>query len=246
MAKSSLRWERIERQTTYAALYILLASELLRHFVAAIQTALESGGEITLLAFAMLLVFRIIDERMAEQRGGVTKPRSFADGVALACGGGEVLERVEILADTSGKYCTFIKDANVRIETLRLLVRWGRADGENNQLEDKQENADEATATLRKWQALVASGRIKNFEWGCYRSSPSLHFMLVDGSRCVFGLFRPGKPVATLQSLNFYDSTGAGQSMLKSCQDYFEQLWSEQSHQAPANLAVAASTGSAS
>lgn len=222
-------WERAERGIVYAALSLLLLAELVSKFVPRLKHILDGGGEIVLLTGALLMIFRIIDDRLREREEGIAVGQSFGAAVNLAFQGSKEVNEVILYAFSSASYYVLVRDCNVRIKKLRLILfdppqvprTQGNSDADSVERDMVKTEVQKA---LNNWKQHVAS-----IEYKLCAERPDMHFMIVDGHRGVFGLFglKEGSFRELLRrTLALSDSNEAGRAMIQNCAAFFEERWS--------------------
>lgn len=210
-------WERTERLVVYLALVALLFAEVASAFIPAIRGLLDRGGEIALLAAALLLVFRRLDDRLLHRDEGISVETSFGAAVNRTLDGVQEVGEVLLYAHSSARYYALVRNSSVRIKVLRVLLFEPRADDGASELVEA-----EVQTAAANWLNCADRVDVRRF-----RDLPTMHFMIVDGRRGVFGLFgqRQTIRVSLRDIFSITDRTQAGKSMVENCVASFEEKW---------------------
>lgn len=198
-------WESSERLATYVILTLLIVAELLASFVESIDKVLTGGGEIALLAAALLLTFRMIDRHLQEVQPAFD-PEDFGNSVASIAKGSPIANEVRLMANDASKYYYFIGESKLKISGLQIIV------------------SDDSQA--EKWRRLVKQGAVKSLEIRRTENEPVMHLFLVDERFGMFGMFmRRSGMVSPGQVFNINGRSPSGRELLHALIGYFDSEW---------------------
>lgn len=230
-------WSRLEKWAIYSILFLFVVLQLISIFVPSISAFLDRRGEVILIGFVLLFVFRYLDEKLQLVNEQAIKiSGTFLPGLMNVLGDKQEYSRVDLIAHTSQVYVRGVLDSRARIKEMRVLLRDMRTldritlpEGEDAKRKIQQEWED----SIQKWHDLKKNGYIQKLSLRYYPFDPMMGQMVMDGRVAYFGLMKPQKefPGATskntLTSYIVTDKTAEGRQIIRDLSIQFEQIWNE-------------------
>jgi len=226
-------WDRIEKYAIYGVLLTFFALELMSAFIPAIASFMDTCGALVLIATVLLFLFRYLDERLSA--------RSLADifltpGFTQGCV--DILKkkkhkRIEIFAHTSFMYLLAFQESNIIVDELKLLLhRVDQAEAAHSPSDEwrREQYEAEIDRLVKIWFELRQEGRIQTLTIKYYSFDPLYHFMMLDGAKLHFGLFKPKRdfPGTDLMSTYIVSSeTSLGRTLIHDFKTEFDSVWEE-------------------
>lgn len=193
MKKGYRIWIKLERYVAYIAISLFLLSEFLSIWIPWVNEVLNSRGGFVLTGLILISIYRMLDERIPDSEFAVEQVEdSFNHMIARTLGDSKHFNEISIFANTSIKHFEAIRNHDIQINKLNLLI----SNSENficNLTSDddiKYRNV-QLDAAIGNWQLLVNDGKIENLVIRKYDFCPGFHFILVNGVRAGFGFYRP-------------------------------------------------------
>lgn len=237
MTELRMLWDRVERWAIYGVLLLFLALQLLSLAVPSIGSILDRRGELVLIGFVLIFLFRYLDERLgSREQDSLSSSASFLQGLLANLRASPMYENVDVLAHTGAMYYRAIYESQVKITNLRVLVRDMRnihslslPSEDDARLEIQQE----WTRTMKDWEALQRSGKVTNLLIRYYPFEPMVHFAVIDHCVGYMTLMKPQKefPGATSRytptAYTVVGTTPTGRQLVDDLLTEFESIWSE-------------------
>lgn len=224
-------WRKIEKQVLYLLIMVAVITQWLAVFIPSlgfltpqINPALSS----TLLLAILRLFDYHLDKQSIQAHG-----ESFTEAIDSIMTTGSSINSLDIFAHTTSKYFGVIRNKNIRIKNVRLLVPTDESI-ENSisptDIEDKLGIIEEKKITLKKWQSMKNDGCIDNLLIHEYHFIPYFHFAIVNQKQAVFGIFRPiesNTGVKTLTNRSIRGNNTSGGEMIKDLGVFFNAIFDD-------------------
>lgn len=202
-------WERTERFAIYVVLGVLIIGEILGKYIAEVRAFFDGRGEIIVLAIALLLVFRMIDEHLRTLKPALSTTK-FADGLQKLALSANGVINLSVFANDGTKYYHSLAESSLKIGTLSLL------------LFDVKD--------VEKWRRLRDRGAVSHLEIRKCNILPTMHYAIAKDVGGLFGIFlRSNKGVSTDRSFFISESPPGGRDMISSLMVHFESEWKQSS-----------------
>jgi hypothetical protein len=227
-------WDRIEKKAIYGVLLVFFVLQLISVFIPALSGFMDTRGALILVTLALLFIFRHLDQRMREQpKIDFIVTVGFTQGVLELLKGQTKYNQIDIFGYSSLMYFSAFRESGVKAENVRLLLH------NPDSMVDIQFPIDEdAKAGLRSqikdvlisWRRLQSEDRIDNLSIRFYSFDTISHFMIIDGEKLHFGLFKPvRKHPATelIRSFIAYPGSDPQSKLVKYYKEKFETIWGE-------------------
>jgi hypothetical protein len=234
MSKIESLWDRMEKYAIYGVLFIFFALELMAFFIPAVATFIDNRGALLLIAAVLLFIFRYLDQRLGTQNAaGIVLSPGFMQGLVELLDEKRDYETIEILAYTGLMYLLAFQESSIRVEKLRLLLhRVGGVKGGLFPFDEwgKKKYENEVDRVMEIWLELQQQGRIGTLVVKYYSFYPLYHFMLLDGKKVHFGLFRLKHGFPGTDLLSTYissDVTPVGRTLINDLKTKFDLVWEE-------------------
>jgi|SRR4051812_18248035 len=197
--------QRIEPLATYLVLGALIVGELLSLVFDEVDKALSGGGEVTLLAAAILLLFRRVDEHLESLRPAVGAVR-FGHALEALAADVKRPTDVRIFANDGTKYYHLFVEAGLRAHRLEVLLC--------------------NPVDVEKWRGLQTRGLAAEVVVKKALLVPGVHFLVVEDHGGVFGLYtRSDKHASAVKVFSVHTDSIHGRELASSLSGYFEAEW---------------------
>lgn len=199
-------FDRVERIATYIVLIALIGGELLSKVIKTLDSTLDSGGAVVLLATALLLVLRRIDRHLGSIRP-VLEATDFTSAVSRVLRGTDRIEHVRVLANDASKYYVYLSELKGRVERLEVLVS-----------DDHDRD---------RWQRLAERKLAGSVEVRRTELPPVMHYIVVEGHAAAFGPFLRGPSHASpfRSSFAVVPASTNGTSLIEALCAHFDVEW---------------------
>jgi len=124
----------------------------------------------------------------------------YFDGLNYILGKKKIVESLDIFAYTSRTYCACIRDADIVIKKVRLLVYKPRSSTEGRSMHASKFGVDNDTISF--WKDMSKNKKILSLEIKYFDFESTYHFALIDNKYYHFGFYlikseRPGYSLLT-------------------------------------------------
>ena len=187
-------------------LFALIGGELASLAFPSIDAILRGGGEVVLLATALLLVFRMIVRHLERTTAPLSRV-SFGAGVEGVTKRCRATSNLYVFANDGTKYYQFINEQEFQVRTIRVLLC------------DIRE--------AEKWLRLAEKGRVGQIAVRRYDGRPVIHVCGSSDGAAMFGAFAntgTNRPSPGQTYLVEPDNMEA-RELAKSIAELFETAW---------------------
>ncbi|MFC1971101.1 hypothetical protein ACFLV0_04115 [Chloroflexota bacterium] len=214
------RWGRIDELVIYFALALAFLAQILPNVIPATRQFLDGGGANAVIIFALAGMFRLMTTLRREMASpSAIKRVGLGDVIGSEMTNNAVFQNLDVFAHSTRAYSSLIEHTSARFGNVRILINSapsyiGNEESDRGSLED----------VVRKWNRLLANGRINSLNIRTYDFASAFHFMIADGRVAQFGLFdmrgSTGTGDFSTYTPNKQDPTG--ERLMKDLEMFFE------------------------
>jgi len=229
-----MNWSRIFNVAGKIGLYICLIAVVLLNtikiFIPDLNYDANLSITMSLIGIGMIAILSQLDKILTKKKIHMASNKFF-EGLNYIFAKGKVLESLDIIAYTSRTYCACIRNEDIVIKKVRLLVYKPRSLPVK-----KLSNSPEFTVskeTISLWQDMLNKGKIHSLDIRYFDFVPTYHFALIDHKYYHFGFYltQPTYPwYSLLTSFTSLDSTDGSECFRKDFATIFENYFSNYSY----------------
>ena len=184
-----MNWNKIFTVAGKIALYICLVVVVIINIVDMmfpnLPVSIDLSVTMALIGIVLITILAYLDILLTKKKTYMASDQFF-DGLTTIFSKKKVIKSLDIFAYTSRTYCACIRNTDVIIKKVRLLV-YKPSSTSNGKLMDTSRFANHDTIAL--WKNLLKSEKILSLEIRYYDFEPTYHFAIIDGKFYHFGFY---------------------------------------------------------
>ena len=186
-----MNWNRIFKIAGKIALYVCLVAVVIINVVNLMFPKLPLNIDLSitmaLIGITLITILAYLDILLVKKKTYMASDQFF-DGLTSIFSKKKVIKTLDIFAYTSRTYCACIRNTDVIIKKVRLLIYKPRSTS-NEKLMDTSKFANHDTIAL--WKNLLKSEKILSLEIKYFDFEPTYHFAVIDNKFYHFGFYLP-------------------------------------------------------
>ena len=175
-----MKWGRIflvaRKIVFYLALSIIVVLNMAKLIFPALPEIVDINISLALICAALITIHAQLDKAYTKKSSDINSSNRFFDGLNSIILKKKVIKTLDVFAWTSRTYCACIRDADVIIQKVRLLIYKPKGTPPNNDI-------------LSLWNDMYKNGKIQSLEIKFYEFEPTYHFALIDNKEYHFGFY---------------------------------------------------------
>jgi hypothetical protein len=185
-----MNWSKLFEIAGKVVLYISLIAVIILNVIKIIipNLDIDIGLPITmsLISMALIAILAHLDKLLAKKKTSMASDKFF-DGLNYILSNKKIVKSLDIFAYTSRTYCACIRDADIIIKKVRLLVYKPRSSKGEKLVDTSKFAVNQDTISL--WKNMLKNGKILSLEIKYFDFEPTYHFALIDNKYYHFGFY---------------------------------------------------------
>jgi hypothetical protein len=194
-----MSWNKLFKIAGKAALYICLVIVVILNIVEIFvplniiekivpNSSVDVRLSITmsLIGITLIAILANMDKLLARKKVPMASDKFF-DGLNAILSSKKIVKSLDIFAYTSRTYCACIRDADIIIKKVRLLVHKPRSITGEKLLNTSKFAVSQDTIAL--WQNMLKNKKILSLEIKYFDFEPTYHFAIIDNKFYHFGFY---------------------------------------------------------
>ncbi len=211
-------WDRIEKYVIYISLAFIIIIQVANYVFPDVIKEVSISSAFILFSAALIAIYKNVDEKRIENNS-VKCSSKFFTGLGALIEKQEKIDTLDIFSHTSMTYYHCIKDCNIKINCVRLLVCKPKCIS-NKSYPDQEVLAQfeqQRDSSLTMWKELQSDGLINELKIKYYEFDPTYHFAIINNKYFHYGFFKithehPG--YSLLSNFTYENDNELAQTML--------------------------------
>jgi len=229
-----MNWNKLFKIAGKVALYICLAIVVIINIVGIMMPNLPTNISLSitmsLIGTTLIAILASMDKILAKKKISMASEKFF-DGLNHILSNKKIVKSLDIFAYTSRTYCACIRDADIIIKKVRLLVYKPRFSKGEKLVDTSKFAVNKDTISL--WENMLKNEKILSLEIKYFDFEPTYHFALIDNMYYHFGFYltqleHPGYSLLT--SFSSPDITAESELFRKDFRTLFDNYFTNYSY----------------